>query len=92
MAAGVLSFAAGFLFNFFAGRFLIFRAGSREKAGTKELLSVLVIAVIGLGLTELFLYIGVEWLRMDYRISKMIAAVLVLFWNYAARKIFVYKK
>ena len=92
LLAGVLSFVAGFIFNFFAGRFFIFAAGSREKADRKELVSVLVIALIGLGLTELLLYVGVAWLQMDKRLAKIVAAILVLFWNYAARKIFVYKK
>ncbi len=92
LLAGVLSFTAGFAFNFLAGRLLIFAAGSREKAQAKELFSVLAIAVIGLGLTELLLYLGVDWLRLDYRVAKAVAAVLVLFWNYAARRIFVYRK
>ena len=92
LIAGVLSFVAGFIFNFFAGRFFIFAAGSKEKARKKELISVLVIALIGLGLTELLLYLGVAWLGMDKRLAKIAAAILVLFWNYAARKIFVYKK
>ncbi|MCQ2438359.1 MAG: GtrA family protein [Oscillospiraceae bacterium] len=92
LLAGVFSFTLGFLFNFFAGRFFIFAAGSKEKADKKELISVLVIALIGLGLTELLLYIGVAWLGLDKRLAKIIAAILVLFWNYTARKLFVYKK
>lgn len=90
--SGVLSFIAGFLFNFLAGRFFIFAAGSSDKAGRKELFSVLLIAVVGLGLTELLLYIGVEKLVIEKRIAKIIAAILVLFWNYSARRLFVYKK
>ena len=92
LIAGVLSFSAGFIFNFFAGRFFIFAAGSGEKAHKKELISVLVIALIGLGLTELLLYLGVAWLGMDNRLAKIAAAILVLFWNYAARRFFVYRK
>ena len=92
LLSGVVGFVISFIFNFFAGRFFIFAAGSREKAEKKELVSVLVIALIGLGLTELLLYLGVAWLGMDKRLAKIAAAILVLFWNYAARKIFVYRK
>ena len=91
LAAGVLSFIAGFIFNFSTGRILIFKAGSSARVEKKELISVLVISLIGLGLTEALLYAGVEWVRLDYRIAKMAAAILVLFWNYSARRIFVYK-
>ncbi len=91
LLAGVLGFVLGFIFNFYAGRLMVFAAGSKEKADKRELVSVLVIAVIGLGLTELLLYMQVEWLTLGKQAAKMIAAVLVLFWNYFARKVFVYK-
>ena len=89
--AGVGAFIIGFAFNFTVSRILIFCAGSKQKVERQELFSVLVISCIGLVLTEILLFVGVQSLHMDYRVSKILASILVLFWNYFARKIFVYK-
>lgn len=91
LAAGMLSFIAGFAFNFCVSRLMIFKATATEKANAKELLAVLLISLIGLLLTEVLLLLGTEAMQMDYRISKIIASIIVLFWNYFARKKFVYR-
>lgn len=91
LTAGVISFVIGFAFNFTFSRWLIFRAIAAPKVKAGELLSVLGISLIGLLLTEGLLFIGIDLLRLDFRVAKIIASVLVLFWNYITRKIFVYK-
>lgn len=91
LLAEVLAFCVGFIFNFVGGRKLVFRTGSEEKADVKELVGVLTVALLGLGLTELLLYIGIEWLSLHKLVAKAISGILVMFWNYFARKWFVYK-
>ena len=91
LLAGIGAFIVGFAFNFTVSRILIFCADGNQKINRRELLSVLIISCIGLALTELLLFVGVYWINMDYRLSKIFASVLVLFWNYIARKKFVYK-
>lgn len=91
LVAGVVSFIAGFAFNFSVSRLLIFKATVTEKANAKELLAVLLISLIGLILTEALLLVGTEIILMDYRASKIIASIIVLFWNYFARRKFVYR-
>lgn len=49
------------------------------------------IGIAGLGLTEVIMWCGTEGVRLDYRISKLIAVALVLFWNFAARKILLFR-
>lgn len=92
LVAGVIAFIVSFAFNFFVSRILIFRTTAAEKANARELLGVAAISVTGLALTELLLYLGTDILLIDFRLSKIIASILVLFWNYAARKLFVYRK
>lgn len=91
MLAELISFVIGFVFNFWGGRKLVFQKGAGGCSETRELVSVLIIALIGLGLTELLLYAGIEWLGLHKLVSKAIAGILVLFYNYFARKLFVYK-
>ena len=47
--------------------------------------------MIGLLLTELFLWFG-DLLSVHFMLSKVVATVIVFFWNYLARKFIVYKK
>ena len=50
-----------------------------------------VVGVIGLGLTELIMYIGTELLHISYLIVK-IAAAIVLVWNYVGRKVLIFDR
>ena len=92
LTAGVLSFVVGFAFNFLVSRWLIFCATASAKIEVRELVSVLVISLIGLLLTEGLLFVGRDLLQFDSRVSKIVASIIALFWNYVARKIFVYNK
>jgi putative flippase GtrA len=91
LLAGVAAFLVSFVFNFYVSRVFIFKKSAPEKAGPKEFSAVIAISVIGLALTEALLYLGTGRLGFDYRASKIIASVIVLFWNYFARKQFVYR-
>lgn len=44
------------------------------------------IGIVGLGLNELLIWFLTEDLQLYYLISKIIAAILILFWNFFARK------
>lgn len=89
LLAGILAFTVSFLFNFGCSRRLIFSAATENAAG--ELLPVLFISVLGLLLTELLLFIGIAKLGLNIWLSKVLASIIVLFWNYFARKFFVYR-
>ena len=56
-----------------------------------EFLSYAVIGVFGLGITELIMVLFTNRLMLHYMLSKVIATVVVLFWNYAARRFMIYK-
>ena len=44
------------------------------------------IGIVGLGLNEILIWFLTEDLQLYYLISKIIAAILILFWNFFARK------
>ena len=71
---------------------MIFRQTTDKKIYASEVVSVLIISLIGLTLTEGLLFIGTDLLNLDFRLSKIAASIIVLFWNYFARKLFVYNK
>ena len=49
------------------------------------------VGLIGLGLTELGMYVGVFVFNWHYIVTKILVAALVLVWNYIGRKLFVFK-
>ena len=50
------------------------------------------ISLIGLGLTELLMWLFTDGLGLFYLVSKAIAAVIVLLWNFFAKKLMYRKK
>jgi len=87
----ILGYVSGFIANFYGGRLFIFTAGSKVKKFRVELGAVFVIAVIGLliniGIVKLLSY---SWMELDPYLSRLVGIGIAFFWNYAARKLFVY--
>lgn len=89
--AAAIGFGGGLLVNYFLSRAFVFSAqSSRVKSHTAEFLGHALVGVIGLGLTELLIFLG-SLISAHYMIAKVAATVIVFFWNYLARKFFVYK-
>ena len=93
MVSAIISFIAGLITNFFLSKLLVFKANkARVNHPVMEFISYAVIGVIGLGITELIMFLFTNCWNIHYLISKVIATVIVLAWNYVARKLIVYKK
>ncbi len=90
-----LGFAAGLLANYLLSAIFVFRT-AEQKERSHRVVAFLIYAtvgVIGLGLTELGMFIGVSIVGSDgfwYVLVKCFVAGVVLVWNYIGRKIFVY--
>jgi len=50
-----------------------------------------VIGVVGLGLTELGMWVGVSLLTCNYIVVKAMVTAIVLAWNYIGRKVTVFR-
>lgn len=87
----ILGYSAGLLANYLIGRSFIFTAGHKLKSSKHEFLAVVSIAVLGAIFTIIIVkMLSYSFFHMDPLISRPIAIVVVFFWNYFARKIFVY--
>ena len=64
----------------------------RQAEKAKEFSVFAVIAVFGLILTEFLMWLFTEKLGWYYMISKAVAAIIVLFWNFFMKKILLYRK
>ena len=91
LISGVISFIFGLTVNYLLSKLLVFQNRTSGVERTKEIIVFSVVAVIGLGLTELLMWLFTEKLLWYYMISKAIAAIIVLFWNYYAKKLLLYR-
>ena len=88
-----LGYVVGLVYNFIFSCNFVFKNG-RQKIKDKEIKSFIiftVIGIIGLGLTEIFMYIFVGLISLNYMFSKIITGIIVMFWNYIARKVIIFK-
>lgn len=92
LLSAVFSFAAGLVANFVLSKLLVFNSTEAKVNKALEFAGYAIIGVIGLGITELIMFVMTSKLHMHYMISKIIATVVVLIWNYLARKYIIYKK
>jgi putative flippase GtrA len=89
-------FITGLILNYFLSLAYVFRSAEQQKKGRtlNAFLLYAVIGLIGLGLTELGMFIGVKIIGsagLWYLLVKCFVAGVVLVWNYIGRKIFVFK-
>jgi len=88
LASATISFTVALIFNFFASMRFVFRG--REGVSRVRLFIVFaVLAVIGLGLNDLLMWLGVSVLSFDYRIVKIPATAIVMIYNFITRKLLI---
>lgn len=91
MISAAFGFVAGLATNYLLSKLLVFRANEANARGVLEFLGYALIGLMGLGITELLLWIGARF-SLHYMVLKAIATVVVLAWNYLARRFWLYKK
>jgi putative flippase GtrA len=91
-----LSTAAGFIagvtVNYILCLQLVFISAKGTDLGKSNISKFVFIAigVIGLGINELGMMVGVGLLAVNYLIVKVVIAAIVLIWNYTARKYLIF--
>lgn len=91
VVAIILGYSAGLVVNVYLGRKYIFTSGRKVKQTHTEFIAVTLIALFGLliNIAVVKLLSFYLW-DMDPMYSRIIAIGVAFFWNFAARKIFVY--
>lgn len=92
LIAAAIAFVVGLAVNYVISVKLVFSESEKVKNKLKEFLTYAIIGVIGLGLTEVIIYVLTDFLSVYFMISKIIAAAIVLVWNFVARKKIIYTK
>ena len=91
LISAVFSFIISVLVNYIMSTKWVFNQDSIENK-VVEFNLFLLISTIGLVFTEILLYFFTDILGIHYLISKIVSAIIVLFWNFLARRVMFYGK
>jgi len=91
--ATVFGFIIGLIVNYWLSLIFVFTAKKDQGKGRNIGAFIIfgIIGIIGLGLTELGMYIGIELLAWNYMLVKIFVTGAVLVWNYLGRKIIIFR-
>lgn len=83
-----VSFTASVVVNYWLSMKYVFdhREGMSRK---REFTIFTILSVIGLGLNDLYMFVGVTFLSIGYQAMKAIATFLVTWYNYFSRRFFL---
>ena len=92
MIAAAIAFVVGLAVNYALSIWFVFSESSKVKNKVKEFVVYGIIGLIGLLITEGIMYLFTDVFGLYFLISKIIAAAIVLVWNFATRKVVLYNK
>ena len=93
--ANTVSFTAAVLSNYLWNSFWTF--GDQPKQHGRQLVQFVIVSIIGLFINQAILYLfndllGLHVFRFGYMVAKAIATIVVLFWNFAANKLWTFRE
>ncbi|MEG2628302.1 MAG: GtrA family protein [Raoultibacter sp.] len=88
LISATISFIVSVVFNYVASMRYVFshREGMSRR---REFIIFIILSVLGLIINDVGMWVGVSLLAIDYRITKIVATVVVMIWNFITRKIFL---
>ena len=90
--SAVLSFIISLIWNYWLSVKFVFSGETTKASRAGEFSVFAIIAVTGLLWTELLLYVFYGNLGVSKLWAKVIAAAIVMFWNYGMRKLILYRR
>jgi putative flippase GtrA len=90
LVAAAFAFCLGLIVNFLLSTAWVFSAyQSRNRLFEFGIFAIT--GLVGLGLTEVLIWLFTAQFHLFYLISKLAAAFIVVIWNFAARKVLLYR-
>lgn len=89
LLANIISFSVAVSNSYILNRRWTFR--SDHPAWRTEAAKFIVVNIIGLGLSEILLFLQVDHLHISKLLAKLFAIVVVLFWNYVGTRFWAFR-
>ena len=92
----IIANSIGFLLanvtNFLLAHRWVFQSEIPPQQSAKTYVSVLVVSLVGLLLSDCIVWLAISQWDVPFLISKIFAAIICLVWNFGARKIWIYRE
>ncbi|WP_294985637.1 GtrA family protein [uncultured Fibrobacter sp.] len=94
LLANLVGLVAGLVLNYTMSIVWVFTACERalEKRKVMEFSLFALVGIAGVGINQLLMFLMVGVFDWNEMVSKMVAAVLVLMWNFGARKLMLFRE
>ncbi len=90
LASAALAFLLGLTANYLLSRTWVFQNRTLSST-TIEFLAFAGIGLVGLGLNEVIMWCGSEFLHLHYLLAKIVSTAIVFIWNFTARKLTLFR-
>ena len=90
LVSAAIAFIIGTTVNYFLCKVIVFNAYIPRFKSMPEYTIFIIIGCIGLGLTELLMYLFTDVTGFHYLLSKVVAGTLVSLWNFFGRRFFLF--
>lgn len=87
--SNILAFIAANVLNYTLSRNWVFVKGRHSLS--MEFVAFAIVAIVGLGLNILILWVMIDHIQIDYRIAKLFAIAIVVLWNFISKKRLVFQ-
>ncbi len=91
LVAAAAAFLVGLTVNFLLSKKFVFTEDPRRVGRAGEFVAYGLIGLAGLAITELVMYLLTGVFGLYFMLSKIVSAAIVLLWNFAARKLILYR-
>jgi putative flippase GtrA len=88
--ANSLGFVFGVTNNYFLNRYFTFNSQNTDVG--KQFLTFALIAIIGLMINTSIIYLTQRFTKINFYVAKIMATILVIFWNFGANSTYTFKK
>ena len=92
LISAAVSFTVSVIFNYIASVKWVFDVDKEKNGKAKELIVFIILSVIGLGINELIMWIMDKQFGIYYMISKIVATIVVMCYNFITRKLFLERR
>lgn len=90
LLANIGAFTVSVIYNYIASVKWVFTV-TEQKSKKRLFIEFIIFSILGLLITEIIIYIGINLIHMDAMIIKIIATAIVMVFNFLTRKIFLEK-
>jgi len=92
IAANTIAFLIANLANFWMGHVWVFGRSLRGPGTGSQYARVLAVSLVGVAVNDAVVWVGVAVAGLALILAKVIATLVAMVWNYAARSLWIYRE